>query len=69
MKVFGDLVESCNSVINNDPPSLVFFLEREFADLVVLQHYRCSLTIVPAFCQNQLKFQINRTVELEDAVT
>ena len=43
------LVVSGNGVINDNPPSVVFLLEGELADLVVLQHDCCSLTVIPAW--------------------
>ena len=41
------LVKSSDCVINNNPAGFVLLLERQFADLVVLQHDGRSLTIIP----------------------
>ena len=41
------LVESSDCVINNNPAGFVLLLERQFADLVILQHDGCGLTIIP----------------------
>ena len=41
------LVKSSDCVINNNPAGFVLLLERQFADLVILQHDGCGLTIIP----------------------
>ena len=41
------LVESSDCVINNNPAGFVLLLERQLADLVVLQHDGRGLTIIP----------------------
>ena len=46
-----NLMESGDCVINHNPPGLVLLLEGKRTDLVVLQHNRCRLTVIPAIIE------------------
>ena len=54
LRMIKHLVKSSDCVINNNPAGFVLFLERQFADLVVLQHNRCRLTVIPAIIESTL---------------
>ena len=49
-----NLMESGDCVIHHNPPGLVLLLEGKRTDLVVLQHNRCRLTVIPAIIESTL---------------